>query len=475
MPQAEPTPSTRKTQRAALVVSTMTSFIGPFMGSSVNVALPSIGHDFALSAVLLGWVNMAFLIVSAPFSIPAGRLGDIHGRKRVYMVGVGVLTVASMAIALAGSGLSVIVWRGIQGVGAAMIFSTGMAILVAVYPPEQRGRVLGINVAAVYLGLSSGPFLGGMLTQYLGWRSIFWVNVPGGLLLLLLTITMLEGEWAEAKGASFDWIGTTILIAALAATLYAFSELPRREAFVLLAGGVLALSAFALFESRRKDPLVDMKLFRHNAIFAFSSLAALINYAATFAVTFLLSLYLQKIRALSPQQAGLVLVAQPLVQAILSPTAGKLADKYEPRTIASIGMALCALGVGMLNVVDVQTSFAYLLGCLVFLGLGFAFFSSPNTKAIMGAVERRDFGVASAVVGTMRQMGMSFSMGIVMMILNMHLGKEAIALHTAAPFVASMRSAFLVFVVMCAAGIFASIARGRTSENEFPSAPRGDR
>jgi len=431
------------------------------MGSSVNVALPSMGRDFGMSAVMLGWVNMTFLLAAAPFSIPFGRLGDIYGRKRIYMTGVAIFTGASVLIALAGSGGAVLLGRGIQGFGASMIFATGMAILISVYPPQERGKVLGINVAAVYLGLSSGPFVGGLVTQYLGWRFIFWLGLPVGVLLLAVIFTMLEGEWAEARGAKFDLIGAVVLVLSLSLTMYAFSNLPKTYAFVLLGCGLAGVTAFTVVEVRIAEPLIDMTLFRANRVFAFSSLAALINYAATFAVTFLLSLYLQKVRGLSPQETGFVLVSQPVVQALFSPLAGRLSDRIEPRTVASIGMGLSFVGIGLLNFVDAKTSLYYVVGSLMFLGLGFAFFSSPNTKAIMSAVHRREFGVASAVVGTARQVGMTFSMGVVMMILTLQLGHAPLEGGSTDGFVAAMRTAFAVFSVMCFGGIFASLARGR--------------
>jgi EmrB/QacA subfamily drug resistance transporter len=432
------------------------------MGSSVNVALPSMGHDFAMSAVGLGWVNMAFLLASAAFSIPFGRLGDILGRKKIFMTGIVVFTISSAVIALAPSGITVILGRALQGFGSAMIFATGMAILISVFPPKERGKVLGINVAAVYLGLSTGPFAGGLVTEYLGWRYLFWLNLPIGMLLITVSFAMLKGEWAEDKGAAFDRMGALLLALSLSLTIYAFSKLPQLLAFVLLVLGFAGLTGFVIFERRLAQPLIDVRLFYHNRVFAFSSLAALINYAATFAVTFLLSLYLQKVRGLSPDAAGIVLVSQPLVQAILSPMAGRLSDRIEPRSVASFGMSLCFVGILLLNFVDASTSIYYLVGCLIFLGLGFAFFSSPNTKAIMSSVDRRIFGVASAVVGTMRQVGMTFSMGCVMMILSLHLGRAEVHAENAEAFVDSMRTAFTVFAVMCFGGIFASLARGQS-------------
>ncbi len=451
------------TRRAALVVATVTSFLGPFMGSSVNVALPSMGRELAMTPVGLGWVNMAFLTTAAAFAIPFGRLGDIHGRRRIYSSGVVVFTLASLVIALAPSGAVVIVGRALQGFGSSMIFATGMAILVSVFPPEQRGRVLGVNVAAVYLGLSSGPFVGGLVTEHLGWRFIFWFNLPVGLLLVALITLVLKGEWADAEGARFDWQGAAILVVSLAATVYSLAGLPGAGSVALLGFGLLGLVGFILFELGRDEPLLDIGLFRHNRVFAFSSLAALINYAATFAVTFLLSLYLQEVRGLSPRQAGLVLVLQPLAQALLSPTAGRLSDRVEPRTVASIGMTLSLVGLGLLSAVGRDTPLGYVVGCLLLLGVGFALFSSPNTKAIMNAVDRRVYGVASAVVGTMRQLGMTVSMGAVMVILAVGVGPTEIGAASADAFVASMRTMFTLSAAMCLLGIFASLARGRAA------------
>lgn len=450
-------------------MATLASFLGPFMGSSVNVALPSMGREFSMSAVLMSWINTAFLLSAATLTIPFGRLGDIYGRKKIYWTGALIFTVSSVLIALSRSGMMVIVCRVVQGFGSSMIFATGMAILMSVYPAHERGKVLGINVAAVYLGLSTGPFFGGIITQHLNWRFIFWLNLPLGLVLLAVIFLMLKGDWAEARGARFDLGGSVILGLSLLSTMFGFSKLPQTYAFYLLAAGLIGIAVFIFYELKLKDPVVDIKLFRYNMVFAFSNLAALINYAATFAVTFLLSLYLQRVRGLSPQEAGMLLVIQPLVQAVLSPMAGRLSDRIEPRTVASIGMSLTLVGLILLVFIDQRITIYYVAGCLVFLGFGFALFVSPNTNAIMSSVDRRMYGVAGALVGTMRQLGMMFSMGIVMMILALHLGQAEIGPENADDFVSSMRTAFTVFVVLCFGGIFASLARGRVNR----SAPGG--
>lgn len=449
------------TKRAALIVATLSSFLGPFMGSSVNVALPSIGQEFSMGAVLLGWINTAFLLAAATFLIPFGRLGDIYGRKRIYMWGVLTFTLSSILIANSDSGMMMILYRVFQGFGSSMIFATGMPILISVYPVGERGKALGITVAAVYLGLSTGPFFGGLITQQLGWRYIFWLNLPLGLILLAVIFFMLKGDWAEAKGSKFDLVGSTILGLALLSVMYGFASLPSFYAGVMIASGLLGIIFFVVFEMRTRNPVIDTDIFRHNTVFAFSNLAALINYAATFAVGFLLSLYLQKLRGLSPQDAGLVLISQPIIQAAFSPVAGWLSDRIEPRTVASLGMALTLIGLILLVFLDAGSAMVYIVACLVILGFGFALFSSPNTNAIMSSVERRSYGVAGAMVSTMRQIGMMLSMGIVMMVMALLLGKAEIGPENHEQFVRTIKIAFTLFAVMCFGGIFASLARGK--------------
>jgi len=453
--------SKRSLKRATLVVTTLASFLDPFMGASVNVALPTIGHELAMSAVHLGWVNTAFLLSAAVFTIPFGRLGDIYGRKKIYMIGVCIFSSASVFLALSVSPLMLILFRVMQGLGASMAFATRLAILISVFPANERGRVLGINVAAVYLGLSTGPFIGGIITQYLGWRFIFWLNVPIGSMMLILIFWLLKGEWAEEDGLTFDLTGSVILGLSLLAVMYGFSELPAGYAAILIVLGISGIFAFIGFELRIDAPIIDINLFRSNTVFAFSSLAAMINYAATFAVSFLMSIYLQKVKNYSPQFAGIIMVSQPAMQAMLSPYAGRLSDRIEPRTVASTGMVLTFAGLILLSFLDSTITLYYIIGCMILLGIGFALFSSPNTNAIMSSVDRRFYGLAGAMVSTVRQTGMMVSMGIVMMILALYLGQSKIDASTLELFVTSMRTIFLILAALCFGGIFASLARGR--------------
>ena len=451
----------RASQRSALIVSTLSSFLTPFMGSSVLIALPTIGREFGVDAIVLGWVVTAFILAAAVFLLPFGRLADIHGRKRVFGWGVALFTAASLLCGLAPSASLLIGFRALQGVGSTMMFGTGTAILTSVYPAGERGWVLGVNVAAVYLGLSLGPPLGGLMTYHIGWRSIFLVCVPAGVMVAGLIRWQLRGEWAEARGEAFDGVGAclsglglVLLVSGLSAASGA-----RSAALILLAA--LAFVAFVRWERRVPSPMLNMELFRRNPVFAFSNLAALIHYNATFGVSFLLSLYLQELRGLSPQAAGMVLLCQPALMATCSPFAGRLSDRVEPRTVASAGMAMTAAALTAFAFLDRETSIALIAGNLVLLGVGFSLFSSPNTNAVMGSVEQRDYGVASATLGTMRLTGNLLSMGMATLVLALFLGRQQITPAHHFLFLQGVRVAFAIFAGLCVGGIFASLARGK--------------
>jgi EmrB/QacA subfamily drug resistance transporter len=433
----------------------------PFMGSAINIALPSIAEAFQIDAVLLSWVATSYLLASAIFLVPFGRLADIHGRKRVFAWGILVFTFSSLLCALSSSASVLIASRIIQGAGSAMVFATGMAILTSVFPPQERGKVLGINVAAVYAGLSLGPVLGGFLTQYVTWRSIFLFNLPMGALILFLLLWKVNQEWAEAKGEAFDWTGALIYMAGIIGIMYGISLVPAKASLLPMLFGFLALSGFVLFEAKVEYPVFQISLFRSNRVFTFSSLAALINYSATFAVTFLLSLYLQNIKGYGPQQAGLVLIFQPMVMAAFSPLAGRLSDRIEPRIVSSAGMGLTTIGLLLLTLLQEHSTNFFIVSVLMLLGFGFALFSSPNMNAIMGSVEKKLYGIASGTVGTMRVLGMMMSMGIATVIFALFLGRIQITPPTYPLFMHALKAAFLIFSALCLGGIFASLVRGR--------------
>jgi len=451
----------RSLQRTTLLVTTLSSLLTPMMASAINVALPAIGREFAMNAVTLGWVASAYLLAAAVFLLPFGRLADIIGRKKVFTVGTVVFSLASLLAGLAPDAWSFLCFRLLQGMGAAMIFGTGVAILTSVFPPQRRGWVLGINVGATYTGLSLGPFIGGLLTHHLGWRWVFLLNVPLGMLVLAAVQLKMHQEWADCRGEPFDWKGSLGYSLMLSAFMLGFTWLPGWRGAALALAAAMALPLFIWWESKNSYPIFQARLVRGNIVFAFSNLAALVNYSATFAIGFLLSLYLQYIKGFSPRGAGLVLVAQPVIMALFSPLAGRLSDRMEPRVVASMGMALSAAGLLAFTRLGPASGLAAITANLMLVGLGFALFSSPNTNAVMGAVERMQYGVASATLATMRMVGQMLSMGIATLVFSLFIGKARIVPANYPLFLQSMKITFWVFFVLCACGVFFSMARGR--------------
>ncbi|MFZ5633990.1 MAG: MFS transporter [Bacillota bacterium] len=456
-------------KKYTLIVVVMASFLTPFMGSAINLAIPSIGNEFNTSALLLSWVVTSYLLASAAFLVPFGRLADIIGRKKIFLIGISAFSLTSLLCGLAWSIEALIFFRILQGVGSAMIFGTGMAILTSVFPPQERGKVLGINVATVYVGLSLGPVLGGFLNYNLGWQSIFYLNVLIGIIVVFFTALKLKAEWAGARGERYDLTGAILYSLGLVMFMYGISSVATSVwATYVLAAGLVVLAIFVRYEIGVEQPVLNMRLFSKNATFAFSNLAALINYSATFAVGFLLSLHLQVVMGYNSQAAGLILLSQPVMMAVLSPFAGNLSDRVEPRVVSSWGMAATTLGLFIFCFINTATPIWLVMANLALLGIGFALFSSPNSNAVMGSVEKRFLGVASSTLGTMRLTGQAISMAMVTLVLAFYVGSVKLSPAYSALLVSGTRTSFVVFTVLCFVGIFASLARG----NVRPDAPR---
>ena len=454
-------------KQATLLVAVLASFMAPFIISGVNVALPSIGNEFHMNAVLLGWVAMSSILVSAMLLVPVSRFADIYGHKKIFLSGTIIVLGSSLLAILSRSPALLIASRAIQGIGTAMIFSTAMAIVLSVYPLEERGKTLGIIVASTYSGLSLGPFLGGLLTDHFGWRSIFMANIPICLAIITIVILKLRKEWADAAGERFDFAGSLLYSLSIFLVMYGFSSLPGLFGFSLILCGVLFVFIFIRWTDRTKSPVLDLSLFKENKAFAFSSLAALIHYSAINAVTFLMSLYLQYIQGISAQHAGVILVSQPLMQAVFSPLAGKLSDKVEPRIVASTGMALMVVNLAFFSFLSASTSIYLIIINFIVLGFGYALFSSPNTNAAMSSVDKRMFGVASGSLGTARSIGQVFSMGISMVAFAVFLGKESINPGNYPVLLKSIKVLFAAFTFLSLIGVVVSLKRGDIRKNDY--------
>ncbi|MDI9632247.1 MAG: MFS transporter [Acidobacteriota bacterium] len=463
-PGALPPPGQRQ---AVLVVVSLSAFLTPFLSSALNLAIPAIGEEFAAPAAALHGVVVAFIIAAAALLLPFGRLADLAGRRRIFLTGAALQALFLLAAAAAPN-ISSLVWlRALQGGTGAMPFATGMAMVVAAFPASQRGRVLGISVASVYLGLALGPVIGGLIVEWFGWRAIFLGSgLFGGGMALYGALSIPHEQLPVSADRRFDWFGAALYAAGFGALVGGLAAVARSGAGKwVIAAGAVAFGLFLVRDRLSARPIVPARLFR-DPVFTFSNLAALLNYSATFAVGYLLSLYLQVVRGLPPRHAGLLLLAQPLTMALLSPLAGRLSDRFQPRVPASLGMALTALSLFLFALLGPATPLAVVVGTLLLIGVGFALFSSPNTNAVMSAVDRRDYSVASAVLGTMRQLGQSLSMAALALLTARTMGEAQLGADNALALLATQRQAFLLFGPLCVLGVLASLARGRVRRGE---------
>jgi EmrB/QacA subfamily drug resistance transporter len=450
-----------KEKRIVLIVASLGSFFVPFMTSAVTVALPAIARHFALTGVMLSWIATSFILASAMFLVPFSRAADIYGRKKVFLFGLFVFTLATLLCGLSFSMQMLIAFRFLQGVAAAGIFGTSMSIVTSVFPPGERGRALGIVAASVYFGLFLGPSLGGVLTACAGWQSIFFVSAVLSGALVVLAKKNLKGEWSQGSFEKFDLTGSIIYSLSLICLMYGCTVLPKNQGILFSLLGIAGLAVFWLFEMRVKSPVFNTTLFSSNRVFAFSNISALFNYSATFATTLLVSLFLQYNKGFSPVHAGIILLAAPLVQAAISPFAGKLSDRFEPRVISSVGMAMCCAGLVWLAFLDSDSGIGSIIARLVLLGAGFALFGSPNSNAVMSSVQKKDYGVASGTLGTMRLFGQMMSMAILTIVLVMYIGQSKITPEYYPCFLQSIKLSFSIFSGLCFIGIFLSLARGK--------------
>ncbi|MDD3559681.1 MAG: MFS transporter [Melioribacteraceae bacterium] len=457
-----------KSQIYIVAVVAVTSFMGTFLISSINIALPAIEKSFNLDAVTLSWVITSFLLATAMFLLPVGKLGDVKGIKRFFKIGVIIFTISSFLCGFSVSGLWLIVFRYLQGIGTAFVTTTGPAILVSAFPQKYRGRVLGISVSAVYLGLAFGPFAGGFITQFMGWRSIFYISALLGIFTTLLTFLFLgKDESAKTEYQKIEFKESIWYMIGLLLLTYGSSKIPLFQGWIMFAAGLLSVVIFWRIENNSDYPVIDTRLFTQNRLFAYSNLAALINYSATFAIVFLLSLYLQKLKGFSPSYAGTLLVAQPLMMTIFSPFAGTLSDKLQPRYLTTIGMTMCTIGLAIFALFSESTPVWLIITMLLWVGLGFALFSSPNMNTIMSSVNNSQYGLASGSAATMRVIGQITSMTIAALFFSFMFNGKAIEMVSNTVFLKAMKYSFICFSAISALGIYFSFNRGKIEREKY--------
>jgi MFS family permease len=450
--------------RLLLTVS-LASFATPLISSGVNIALPSISLDFAIPASQIGWVQTSFLLAYAIFLFPFGKLSDRIGKENIFISGIFFQFTGFLIAGLSISLPMLLIGMMLGGFGSAQVFSVSLPLLTIHFPRQERGKVIGINTAVIYTALAIGPFIGGILTSTLGWHSVFWVLLPAtafALALSLASILNLPKEVVSPEWIPFDRFGTMVYIIAASFVLIGISRISAGSyARIMLVVGLCITALFLWWEGKQPDPLFPIKIFCENRLFRYSSLATLINYGSSFAVTLLLSFYLQSVRDFPSITAGIILFVQPFIMAVLAPCTGKLSDRIDPRILATSGMAMTTGALFMFSFLTSATPIWSIVCTLLLLGCGFAFFSSPNMNSIMSSVPDKQAGTASATVGSMRVFGQVVSMATVMVIFSTVLGSAVISTEVADSLLEAISMVFLTLGFLCTAGVFFSYARGK--------------
>ena len=475
-------PDERSYKRFVLLITSIGSMMAPLDGSIVGVALPAMTSGLGMNYVSVIWVPSAYLATLAVTLLIIGRLSDTHGRRRLLLAGLTIFVFGSALCSVAQSGGELIAFRVFQGVGTACMAATATAIVTDVFPAKERGKALGINIMSVYVGGAIGPSLGGFLTYAFGWRSVFWVNVPIGIVVLALAIWRLRESAPRKTSEPFDVQGTLTFAVGLVSLLIAMTvgETVGWTSPLIIGLLVIAAASFILLvfvETSKGDAaMIDLTLIAHNRLFAAANIAALLNYTAFFGASFILSFYIQRVLGRSPLETGLILISMPITMAVLAPLSGWASDKVGSRLLSTGGMLCIAAGLLLLSTLTLTSSTAHVTVYLFILGAGMGLFSSPNTNAIMGSVEHKQRGVASGMVATMRTTGQSLSLAVTGAIIatvasskvvsSLFAGANPaeIAVESAA-FVHGMSLAFAASAAIALVGALFSAARGPSKQH----------
>jgi len=446
-----------------LVTVCIAQFMAPFMLTSVGVALPSLGRELGASAVQLGLVEQLYILSLAMSMLTFGRFGDIVGQRRLFLAGLCIFTLLTFSLGYSSSVKMVMFFRFFQGIGSSMVLAGSMALVAAAYPPELRARKIGLVSAYTYAGLSTGPVIGGYVTLHFGWRHVFLMAVPFGIAAIAMCLFGWKEKQKNASDEQMDWKGS--LAYAVSVGLVMTGAAHAKEVLLgipMIAAGLVGLIIFIRMEIRSKSPLLDVKLLSKNRFFSLSCLAALGNYAATFGIIFLMSLFLQYAKGLSPRQAGFVLLMQPLMQFVASPVAGRLAERFDLTKVATSGMLASFAGLLLAAFTSGPgVPIWQVILELMLIGAGFGIFITPNSTAIMGSVERRQFGVASGMIGAMRTLGMAVSLTTISLIFSLFMGKHEIAQDTLPAFLLSMKTGLVAYAIFSCLGVILSFGRGK--------------
>ncbi|MDR3364165.1 MAG: MFS transporter [Clostridiales Family XIII bacterium] len=450
----------KSVQNTTLAVALITNFVNPFATTALNIAVPHIGKEFHASATSMTWIVLSFIFVTVLLSIPFGRIADIRGRKPILKSGILLICAASFLNIFSPSMPVFFLFRVLQGIGAAMIFSTNIAILLDVFPANKRGSVLGISVSAVYAGAALGPVAGGLITHAFGWRGVFLVISALALVAFAMAAIKLPKDEKKAVAEKLNVGSIVLFIVSLGLVMYGFATLTQNiPSYFILAAGVVFLVVFVRHELRTETPVIEVRLFSGNRDFSLSNLAAMFNFASVFAVSYLMSIYLQLVKGFNADVSGIIMISQPIIQVILSPIAGRLSDRKSASSIASAGMACCGGALFMFAFLDGGAPTPYIVAGLILTGVGQGLFSSPNSNVIMGSVPKKDYGIAASVQSTSRTFGQVIGMAVITIVINAVIGNTPIENVASAHIATDLHISFSIFAAICVIGIFISLKR----------------
>lgn len=447
--------------QVALIVVCAGYLIAPMGLAAVNVAIPALANDLKADAAMVGWLPTIYLLSNVALLLPAGKLADNFGRKRVYIWGLVLNALAAIMCAVATNIEQVLFWRFMQGAAGAMIFGTGVAIVASVVPDNKRGSALGIVATFVYVGLTAAPAVGGYLTDLIDWRAVFYFQVPLLVVLVVYISIALKGEWKSEKRVNFDYKGTALFATFAFCLVIGLSELPNTLGIVITLGSILALIVFIIHQSKSSKPLIRIQMLKESRVLSASLATSFFMYGSNFAVIFLISLYLQYIQGHSPAFAGKVLMIQALAMAVMAPVAGKLSDRFEARVVATLGCFIVAIGFMIMNQIDLDTTTLRVSIALLLIGIGFGLFSTPNNSAIVGAVPKSEVGVASASMNLSRTVGNLFGMSLVNLMIQYYLGDSTIDETQIEALMLTVSLALKMSLIFVIVAVFVSSMRGR--------------
>lgn len=456
---------TKKQQYLILLATSLGVLMNPLLASMIILALPNIGTEFLVSARDLGWMSTAYILSNAICLVPGAWVVDKVGYRKSFIAGTIIVAVTCLFAVFAPNYPALLASRIVSGLGVSLLMITSLAILSRIFPKEKRGFVIGINTTMVYVGLTLGPFLGGILTETLGWKSLFLLMGPLVFFSGILLFVCMKTEFTIPV-KKFDFVGAILYAVSMFLLMYGLSTITDAGSVFLAGAGLILFAVFVWYELRNTHPLLHVRLFFENKRFARSSYAALLNYAAVYAVTYMVSLYLQSIGHLNAAEAGMIMLFQPLLQVIATPIAGKISDKVDAKYLVTAGMILTIFGLVFLSGLGLSmTNVAgYIMITQVFIGLGAALFSAPNTSTIMSSVSPAEYSMASSVVSVVRQVGMLISMAVCMAAISFFVGgTDMLGPDMYAQFVEALRVSMLISAGLAVVGVFFSWFRGQAS------------